>query len=320
MINFRISSNEIGKILNLNIEFDDERYFQGISTIDQVVSNTVIFIKNINEESKSKILELQDCLIITQDSRTFPFQTIKVSNSRLAMAKVLGYVYKKMYKKLISVSPNAIVSSDAIIGNNVVIEDFVFIDSGVKIGDNVQIKCGAKILKNCTIGNNCIIRENTVIGGQGFGVEKDENGNNYKIQHLGGVCIHDNVEIGALNTVVSGTINPTIIEEYVKTGDHVHIAHNCHIKRNAIITAGVILSGSVTIGENVWIGPNSTIKNSLVVGDNNLIGIGTVITRIIEDTNNTYAGVPGKKLNDFINERKAFQFLVENIEKIKDKL
>ena len=34
----------------------------------------------------------------------------------------------------------------------------------------------------------------------------------------------DNVEIGAINTVVSGTIHPTVVEKYVKTDDHVHIA------------------------------------------------------------------------------------------------
>ncbi|MGS0972984.1 MAG: DapH/DapD/GlmU-related protein [Candidatus Izemoplasmataceae bacterium] len=164
---------------------------------------------------------------------------------------------------------------------------FGYIAGNGFLGDNVIVKQGAKILENTHIGDNSIIRENSVIGGHGFGVEKDEEGNNLKIPHFGGVIIGDNVEIGALNTVVSGTINPTVVEDYVKVDDYVHIAHNCKIGKNSIITAGVIFSGSVKIGENVWVGSNSTIKNSISINDDNLIGIGTVITKDICDNNRT---------------------------------
>ena len=316
MINYNISKNEIAIILDLNICDNGEEYI-GVSTIDAPKDQSVLFIRTIKDEHLCILKKFSNCLIITQEINNFDFDTITVDNTRLAMAKILNYISSKNNLNNPEVSNTAYVHPKAQIVNNVEIGSFSYIDENVIIGDNVKIKQGVKVLKYTSIGNNSIIRENTVVGGQGFGVEKDENRNNLKIAHLGGVIIGNNVEIGALNTIVSGTINPTVIEDYVKVDDHVHIAHNCKIGQNSIITAGVIFSGSVTIGSNVWVGPNSTIKNSLSIAKDNLIGIGTVITKDIIDENKTYAGVPGSEFINFMKNKKAMDYLVKNIDKLK---
>ena len=71
--------------------------------------------------------------------------------------------------------------------------------------------------------------------------------------------IGNQVEIGALNTIVAGALINTTIGDDVKTDDHVHIAHNVSIGKRTLITAcaGVV---AVTIGNDVWIGPNSSLK------------------------------------------------------------
>ena len=61
-------------------------------------------------------------------------------------------------------------------GEEVIIEPFVKIGNNVKIGKNTLVKSGVKIGDNVEIGENCYIRENSVIGGEGFGIEKDEEG------------------------------------------------------------------------------------------------------------------------------------------------
>lgn len=55
------------------------------------------------------------------------------------------------------------------------------------------------------------------------------------------------------------------------------------------------ISGSVHIGTNCWIAPNSCIKDSLVVGNNTIVGIGTVVIKNI-DSNVVVMGNPAKKL------------------------
>jgi UDP-3-O-[3-hydroxymyristoyl] glucosamine N-acyltransferase len=91
--------------------------------------------------------------------------------------------------------------------------------------------------------------------------------------HVAGVYIGDHVVIGALNTVASGTIHPTVVEDYVKTDDHVHIAHNCHIGARTLITACAELSGSVVVGPDCWIGPNASVRDGVDIGAKAFVGI-----------------------------------------------
>lgn len=153
------------------------------------------------------------------------------------------------------------------------------ISHGVTVGADSEIGAGAYIYPNVTvgprvrIGRNCVIKSGTVIGQAGFGVFRDESGQPHCLPHVGGVVIGDNVDLGALNTVASGTIHPTVIEDWVKTDDHVHIAHNCSIGARTLITACAEISGSVSVGRDCWIGPNTAIRDGLSVGDGAFIGI-----------------------------------------------
>ncbi len=87
------------------------------------------------------------------------------------------------------------------------------------------------------------MKSGSVIGEMGFGFERDEAGIPLRMAHLESVEIGNRVEIGSLNTVCRGTLNSTVIEDDVKTDDHVHIAHNCRVRRGAMLTAAVVLSG-----------------------------------------------------------------------------
>ena len=109
--------------------------------------------------------------------------------------------------------------------------------------------------------------------------------------HLGGVVIDKNVRVGANNTVVSGTINPTRIGENTKLDDHVHFAHNCIAGKSCFITACVQFSGSVVLGDRVWIGPNTSIINGIKIEDDAIIGIGAVVTKNV-DKKQVVAGNP----------------------------
>jgi UDP-3-O-[3-hydroxymyristoyl] glucosamine N-acyltransferase len=174
-------------------------------------------------------------------------------------------------------------------GKNVVIGNAVYIGAGTKIYNNVVIADGVRI------GRDCVIKSSTVIGEEGFGFERDEAGVPIRILHLGSVVIGDNVELGSLNTVCRGTLDDTIIENNVKTDDHVHIAHNCVIREGALLTACVELSGGVEVGKNAWLGPNSSVIQKAKIGDTGFVGIGAVVTRDIEP-GSTVAGNPARNL------------------------
>ena len=165
-------------------------------------------------------------------------------NPRLAYAvllrHILAMVSEPEYRQL---SNGASVSNTATIGEGATIGPYVCIGHQSVIGTGTIVKPGAKIAEFVYVGANCVIGENTVIGNQGFGVERTPTGESVRIPHVGGVIIGTFVHVGALNTIVAGTIDPTIVEDHVQTDDHVHIAHNCHVKRGTHITACAELSG-----------------------------------------------------------------------------
>lgn len=177
------------------------------------------------------------------------------------------------------------------VGKNVVIEDGCVVGEGTVIAHNVVLHSGTRIGKFCKINSGAII------GGDGFGFERMADGTPLKFPHLGGVLIGDKVEIGALNSVARGTLSDTIISDFVKTDNLVHIAHNCKIGPSSLITACAELSGGVVLGKEVWIGPNASIMQKVSIGDGALVGLGAVVTKSIPEFT-VFAGNPAKKIRD----------------------
>jgi UDP-3-O-[3-hydroxymyristoyl] glucosamine N-acyltransferase len=82
-----------------------------------------------------------------------------------------------------------------------------------------------------------------------------------------------NSELGALVTVPGGTIAPTIVEDYAKIDDHVHVAHNVRIERSVSVTAGAVIAGHAVVETEAWIGINSSIRDGRRVGSHALVGM-----------------------------------------------
>ena len=302
-------------MFKLNMEKIKERYrLEKIEEINKVASlnapqnNALIFILNYGMKEEEKIKDITNSLILVNLEAKISKQilerntVIRVDNPRREYIEILvKYEIKK--NKSYSLDKSYIAPKTKI-GKETIIEPFVFIDENVIIGDNCYIKSGVKIYKNVTIGNNCVIGANTVIGDIGFGIERQNTGERKKISfegipmkmpHYGGVVIGNNVEVGALTTIVSGAIEPTIVEDYVKIDDHVHVAHNVKLREGVLVVAAAEISGSTEIGKSSWIGPNSSLIQKIKIGENNIIGIGANVLKSSK-ANEVLVGNPAKNL------------------------
>jgi acetyltransferase-like isoleucine patch superfamily enzyme len=167
------------------------------------------------------------------------------------------------------------------------------IENGVSIGEGSVVGPNAVVRSGTRIGRFCEVKSGAVIGDSGFGFERDQDNNPIRMIHLGGVVIGDHVEIGSLTTVVKGALGDTVLEDYVKVNDHVHIAHNCRIGARTMIGACADLSGSLKVGRDVWIAPNCSIRQKLVIGEGAVIGIGAVVVKNVQP-GVTVVGNPAK--------------------------
>ncbi len=210
-------------------------------------------------------------------------------NSRLDFIRILSYLESAIGFATFDFASE--IHPSVKIGKNVVIEDGCYISEGVVLEHNVVVHAGTRI------GKNSRIRSCSSIGGDGFGFERMEDGTPLRFPHLGGVVIGENVEIGSLNSVAKGTLSNTVINDFVKTDNLVHIAHNCIIGKKTLITASAQFSGGVTVGESAWIGPNSSIIQKITIGDNSFIGLGSVVTKNVPE-NTVVAGNPARRIRD----------------------
>ncbi len=273
---------------SLTIINKQETIISSICTPKKIIPNSLCFTKDLISENLNAVIITENKFLQSLPSESNNTY-ILTSNPRLIFILAIDILYNQIGFQHFS-SPSEI-HPTVKCGENVVIED------GCIIGENVIIEHNTVIHNGPRIGKNSRIRANSNIGGDGFGFERLSDGTPIRFQHLGGVIIGENVEIGALNSIVRGTLSDTIIGDYVKTDNLVHIAHNCFIGDNCLITACAELSGGITLGKNVWIGPNVSLMQKITIGDNSIIGLGAVVLKSVPN-NCVYAGNPARFLKN----------------------
>ncbi|HVO31403.1 MAG TPA: UDP-3-O-(3-hydroxymyristoyl)glucosamine N-acyltransferase, partial [bacterium] len=135
-----------------------------------------------------------------------------------------------------SVGPRVVVDERAIIGERVVLMAGAYVGQDAVIGDDCVIYPNVVVWERCTVGRRCLLHSGTVIGDDGFGYRRDENGHQ-KIRHVGHVEIGDDVEIGANCAIDRGTFGRTVIGNGTKIDNLVHLAHNVRIGERTLIIA-----------------------------------------------------------------------------------
>ena len=192
------------------------------------------------------------------------------------------------------------IHATAVIHNNAKIGDNVFIGANstigdCKIGNDTVILSNVSINDEVEIGNNVLIKSGAVLGFEGFGFEKQENGELIKFPQVGKLIISNFVEIGANTCIDKGALSNTVIGEGTKINNLCHIAHNVIIGKNVIITAQVNISGSSTIDDNVWIAPNASLRGHQTIGKGAVIGMSAVVTKNVP-AGETWIGNPARKI------------------------
>lgn len=268
-------------------------YIDNLADVVHVNRTTLDWV-NPTRGNKQEIVEKSPARVLLVDSNVEYVSgkvLIAVKNPKRALATIGNVFFVK--QAISGIHPTAVVDNDADIADSASIGAYAVIGKAV-IGDNTVISPFVRVYDNVTIGNDCFIKEGAVIGGAGFGFERDEDGNRFRFPQIGGVIIGNHVDIGANTCIDRGALSDTILEDYAKVDNLCHIAHNAHIGKNAVIVACAEVSGSCTIGENSWVGPNACIRDQRSVGNSTMIGMGGVVVKNVGN-NEIWAGNPAKE-------------------------
>lgn len=287
-------------------DYDQNYHFEinGASYIAKPVSNTVLFVGKKLGTLLGNLDTVQNCLVFVETGTVFP-QELKKEHCLIETddpARAYGEVARQLHekrsladrtRKYRLTEEGYTIGENVSLGKNILIEPGAFIGHDVVIGDNTVIMSGA-IVKNAVLDKNCIVNENAVIGSSAFVMYKDKEGNNMRTYSLGKVVIGRDVEVGAHTTVCRGTAGDTVIGDYTKMDNHIHIGHDTHCGQNVTLTAGTIISGFCILENNVYTGVNATLRNRITIGEHTLIGMGSVVTKSIP-ANQVVMGNPAKR-------------------------
>ena len=96
----------------------------------------------------------------------------------------------------------------------------------VEIGEDCVLHSGVHVREGCRLGRRVVVQNGAVIGGDGFGFARDQDGRYEKIPQVGIVVVEDDVEIGALVAIDRAAMKETRIGRGTKIDNLVQIGHS----------------------------------------------------------------------------------------------
>jgi acetyltransferase-like isoleucine patch superfamily enzyme len=143
------------------------------------------------------------------------------------------------------------IAPDVKLGKGVTLSKFINL-YGCAVGDNTKIGAFVEIQKNATIGNNCKISSHTFI--------------------CEGVTIEDNVFVGHGVTFINDSYPRATTPSGQLQSEKDWKVEPTLVKRGASIGSGATVLANVTIGENALIGAGSVVTrdvpaNAIVAGN-----------------------------------------------------
>ncbi|MDE7311762.1 MAG: hypothetical protein K2N87_09160 [Eubacterium sp.] len=280
------------KFFEIKISNDEEQWnVYAPSSIEKPADHSVMFISGRFMKNWKQLLKVRYCVVFWP--KEYPVFTelnrrhliLPCDNPRLEYARFFQAHHIKnlpVHEPANNLSESCI-SEKACLGKHITVMPGAYIGPEVLIGDNVYIGHGVCLLGKVTVGNHVVIRENSVIGADGLSMEREADGRMISIPQFGGVCIQDEVQIGANVTVARGSIDDTLIGKGTIIDNHCFISHNVKIGENVAIVGESILFGSSEVGNNSFISGNVAVRDGKKIGKNTLIGMGSVVVKDVSD-------------------------------------
>lgn len=279
---------ELAEKLGCRLVGDGETEVHRLAPLHEASEGDLVFIARTTDLPKLKTSKAS-AAIIREGSPPCPRPTLLANNPYLTFVQALRLLYTSdqptpgvhpscviqegvHLEEDVAIGPFSVVEAGVTIGRRSVVGAQVYIGKDSRIGADCRLYPQVMIREGVEIGDRVIIHSGTVIGSDGFGYVRGEQGIRIKIPQVGRVILEDDIEIGANVTIDRATIGVTRIKRGTKIDNLVQIAHNVVVGADTVIAALSGISGSAKIGDRVTLAGQVGIVDHIEIGDDATVG------------------------------------------------
>jgi UDP-3-O-[3-hydroxymyristoyl] glucosamine N-acyltransferase len=286
--NRRMKLSEIASALHAVLENGSpDTEITGVAGIEEAGPGQITFVSNPQYIANAKTTKAS-AVIVAENFPSISTAVLKSKNPYLSWAKTIELFYQSpTYAP--GIHPTAVIDPSAKIGSNVHIGPYVVIaedveigaDSvllahvviyrGVKIGNGLFAHAHSVVREFCRLGDNVILQNGAIIGGDGFGFAKDDDGHWYKIVQAGPTVLGNDVEVQVNSCIDRASVGETYIGNGVKIDNLAQIGHGSRVGDDTLLCAQVGLAGSTEIGKGAILAGQVGVAGHCKIGDKVII-------------------------------------------------
>src|SRR5579864_3703408 len=317
---------DIAARLHCEFEGDAGLEITGVAGIEEAQPGQITFLSN-RRYRPAAAKTRASAIIVSRKETGIPLPRILAADAYLAFAHAVDLFYTPpRYEPGVHptaviaatakigagahVGPYCFVEDGAAIGANAVLHSFVSIYRGARIGDDFFAHSHVSVRERCQIGHRVILQNGVVIGGDGFGFARQNDGRWYKIQQSGVTIIGDDVEVQANSAVDRATVGETRIGRGTKLDNLVQVGHACKIGEDSLLCGQVGLAGSTVVGNRCILAGQAACAGHLHMGDGAILTAQSAVSHDIP-AGATYSGSPGIENKIWLRSVAIFNHLPE---------
>lgn len=275
-----------------------DAFVDGVAMTRSAEKNQISFVDHNYKAQEELIIEAKAGILVCSSnlSSNISYEGVLlfVEHPKLIFSIIANRLFIKRPSK--GIHPSAVIHPEAQIHPDASIGPFTYVGKS-NIGKDAIIYGNVQIYDGVSIGERSLIQAGCILGADGYGYNRDENGFPIQFPHIGGIIIEDDVDLGANTCIDNGALGPTKIGYGSKLDNLVHIGHNVQIGKCVYIAALTSIAGSTKVEDMVSIWTGVSVADGLRIGAKSFVGMGSVVLNEVPEGKKCF-GNPARNFAD----------------------
>jgi UDP-3-O-[3-hydroxymyristoyl] glucosamine N-acyltransferase len=303
----------------------------GVKGLEDAGPTDVTFVANPRYASLARSTRAA-AVLVEPEFQEIAAATLRIKNPYLAFSHALALFYQPpvyapgihptaMIDSTAEIGEGAHVGAYAVIGPRVrlgahaTVLPHVVLYPGVRVGSHFFAHAHAVVRENCELGDHVTLENGAIVGSDGFGFAKDNQGHWEKIPQSGPVRLGDRVDVQANACIDRATVGATEIGDGAKIDNLVQVGHGSKVGANTLLCAQVGLAGSSVIGKDAILAGQAGVAGHCSLGDGVILTAQSAVSHDVP-AGKMISGSPGFDNRVWLRAVAIFQRLPEVLKRL----